>query len=597
MRFIKFAILFIVVFFLLGCTQVNVYPSENEKIKISSIKDTNNDGVPDEYFYEFLEKNISGVSVKRTISSKKAAAGNNLTVVLTIIVENPGAMTKVNINEKITPAISEDLDKIKFSPSGYKILRGEVPFLISWEFSFSGGERIVKTIEYSTVIFQEPTKGWVEKNIFSPEIRVERAEILIFESLKEKNKQIISFFTSFNFYFGLAIYAGFLFFVFLVFLEIFSLILAFFSSLIKKKKFWDEVYKFVGKGKKENTPWIIGGIIFLIVGSAVIIFSSEVEGSEKLGITKRIGANPILSSGSAIIIFGLVSLIYVLFDIIKGKIYGERYFLSDFDILKEKIKIGLEKIKRLEEKIAECSSAGLDTSTESIIYSIEEKRLKKIYGEIDEENYEIYSPIVIKSISDIDSAIESLTTKLEINKNWKNWSKKIDEILMKKDKVKASELEFIPQEWRKWALAKYHGEHLGEAISLKGDVLSRIKIVSIGKGKIERILSDFMASAKMDGTAVVRKDGLIIASKIKEDIDKNLVSAIAAKMIANAEMVSNELDKGSVSYIVLKTTERDTIIYSGEKIILIALVSPTENTGYVISEAEKVVKKLNEIFG
>ncbi len=594
----KIVVLLCMILFLMGCTQVSFYPSEAEKIKISSIKDTNNDGIPDEYYYEFLEKNVSKVSVQRKIFSRRTDFGNNFTVSIVIVVEDPGAMTKVTINEKIPVSVSDDLRKVKFYPPGYKVLRKEVPFVVSWEFSISSEEKIVvKTVEYSTVIFQEPTKGWVEKNIFSPDISVERAEILLLENLKERNKELISLFTSFNFYIGIGIYVGFLFLFFLVFFEVLCLVLAFFSSLSKKRKFWDEVYKFIGKGKKENAPWIIGGMIFLIVGVAVIIFSSEVEGSEKLGVVERIGANPIPSIGSTILVFGLISLIYVLFDIVKGKIYGERYYLSDFDILKEKIKIGLEKIRKLEEKIAECNSMGLDTSIESVVYSIEEKRLKKIYGEIDEENYEMYVPLVTKSISDIDSSIESLSTKLDINKNWRSWSKKIDEILMRKDKVKASDLDFIPAEWRKWALARYHGEHLGEAISLKGDTLSRIKIVSIGKGEIERILSDFMRSAKMDGTAVVRKDGLVIASKIKENIDKNLISAIAAKIIANAEMVSNELDKGSVTHIILKTTEGDTIIYSGEKIILIALVSPAENTGYVVSEAEKVIKKLNEIFG
>jgi len=208
------ALIFIVLLFT-GCTQVSVYPSENEKIKISSIKDTNGDGVPDEYFYDFVEKNVSGVSVKRTISSKKTDLGNNITIVLTIMVQNPGAMTKVTIGEKILPGISSDLDKIRFSPAGYKVVRGEPPFLISWDFSLSGGELLVKTIEYSTVILQEPNKKWVEQNIFSPEIKVERAEILLFESLKEKNNQLLKFFTSFHFYFGLALYGGFLFALFL----------------------------------------------------------------------------------------------------------------------------------------------------------------------------------------------------------------------------------------------------------------------------------------------------------------------------------------------------------------------------------------------
>ncbi|MEM2174397.1 MAG: roadblock/LC7 domain-containing protein [Candidatus Micrarchaeia archaeon] len=580
-------------FYFFGCVQTNVYPSEPEKIERMAIEDTDKDGIPDKYFYEFQPKKIADVSLKRTLLSTKTEKGYNVSIVLTLIVEKPGGMKNVYINEKIP--FSVNLEEINFETKYSKVIRKEIPILVSWEYSFSGGERIVKNIIYSTTILSEPTKACVEKNVFSSEIKVESYEFLLFENLKKIHTNLLSLFTSINFYLGIGVYGGFLFLIFLIALEIFSLFAAFVSSLVKRKKFWDEVYKWIGRGRKENLVWIVGSIVLLFLGAIISVVPKEIEGSEKLGTIERLGSNAINSFGTVIFIFGEVFLIYIVFDALKGKIYGERYFLSEFDVLKGKIKIGFEKLKKLEEKISACNSMNLDTSTESIIHSIEEKRLKKIYAEINEENYEIYAPIVSKSISDIDSAIDGLTTKMEINENWKEWERKIEDILIKKEEVNVEDLTFIPSEWRKWALSKYYGEHLGEALTLKGDTLSRMKIVSVGKGEIERILSDFMGCARMEGTAIVRKDGLIIASKIRKDIDNNLVAAIAAKLVGNAEMVSHELDKGSVSSVILRTKEGDTLISSGEKIILISLISAGENTGYVMSEAEKVIEKLNNM--
>mgnify|MGYP000583686636 CR=1 FL=1 len=110
------------------------------------------------------------------------------------------------------------------------------------------------------------------------------------------------------------------------------------------------------------------------------------------------------------------------------------------------------------------------------------------------------------------------------------------------------------------------------------------------------ILSDFARTAKIEGVALARKDGLVVRSKLPKGIDPNIIAAIGAKVVANAEMVSRELEKGGAKFIHMKASIGDVLIGNGKKIILISLIGKEEELGYLLGEMERVIKKLDELF-
>lgn len=584
---------------LYGCVAKSVYPSESEIIMKESTRDIDKDGIPDQIIYVFSPKIVSNVSIQREIYVERGV-GNIVTVRLTLISEASGQLTDISIDEIISPALTTKFESLNFTTQYSEVARKEPPISVIWKYTFSGNERIVKTIEYSIVVYQDLTRSWIEKNVRSPDLEVGRPDpttLTLFGTFTRANDDLFNALkSSVDFYLAVAIYSAVLFFVFILILEILAVVGAFVAALYKRSGFRGEVYNWIGHGRSDNNLWVGIGVALIIIGSAIIMVTVEAPGSASMSTFVRIGSNLPKGIGSVIVLLGLVSVMYVMLDLVKGIIFGRRYMLGPLDIAKQQLDLLREKLAALEKRIADIAQIGIDTAAEELIHQIENTRAGRVSNEINDENVNLLMPIITKSISDVEAAIDGLNMKQEINAHWPAWSANIDELLSEREHIAPSDLINVPEQWRKWALTRYLGEHIGEAISLERGVLQKMKIAAIGKSEITAILADFMHAAKIEGAAIVRKDGLIISARLPVDVDQNLVAAIAAKVVANAEMVSSELGKGNTNFTVIKASGTETVIYEGHKIILIALVRAGEQTGYVISETERVMQKLNEMF-
>jgi predicted regulator of Ras-like GTPase activity (Roadblock/LC7/MglB family) len=307
----------------------------------------------------------------------------------------------------------------------------------------------------------------------------------------------------------------------------------------------------------------------------------------------RLGSNvPKLIGGFAIAI-GIISLYYSIIDIIKGILFGERYYMTPLDLAKEKIKHATEWVEELENKIMSAVENKIDTETEEVVAQVARKRIERIMMELNQENAEQYLNEINKTINEVQAAIDGLGSKGEMLENWPKWRNEIDELLKQGDSVSISSLTQIPPRWRKWALARYMSEHIGESLTIEEGVLKRIKTVTIDKNEVVLILNGLMSEGRMEGVAAIRKDGLLVASMLPKEIDSNLISAISAKMIANSDMASQEFEKGRTNYILLKGIEGDSVIYVGRKIILLSLLKKGESIGFVISEIAKATEKID----
>jgi predicted regulator of Ras-like GTPase activity (Roadblock/LC7/MglB family) len=593
-----FLIVAIAAVVLSGCVQKNIYPSEKETIDTERLVDTNGDGVPDQAIYVFTPKDVGPVTIKRELLVQRDI-GNTVIVRLNILSKATDKITDVTVREVIPSSLTTTLDRVNFTPKYSELLRREPPITVSWSFTFSGREEVGKTVEYSTVAFQEINKAWVENYAQSPYIEVQVIDpnaVPFFVSVTQLGDNVYGLLkANMDFYIASGIYGALLFVVVLLYLEILSLVAAYAVSLVKRTPLKTEVYNFLGHGRKDNNIWIAAGVGLMIIGSVITLLTAEASGSADLETLLRLGSNIPKTIGAFVIALGVISIYYALIDMVKGALLGERYFMTPLDIARARLRDISGLIDSLEGSIMTSSESGIDTETEEVVADVERRRLERLIKDVSDENAEQYMPQIIKAMSDIQTAVDSLAGKKEVLTDWPVWRTAIDELLLENDKVGPEMLAKIPQRWRRWALARYMAEHLGEAITIDNGALVKIKTVMIEKKEVIQLLNGLMQAGKIEGVAAMRKDGLLIAAMLPKEVDQNMIAAVSAKIIANSEMASIELEKGKTKFVMLKSTNGDTIIYGGRSIVLVALVKTGETIGFVVSEMAKITEKLDSL--
>ncbi|MCX8202577.1 MAG: roadblock/LC7 domain-containing protein [Candidatus Micrarchaeota archaeon] len=597
-RFVLLIIMVLALIFTSGCIQKNIYPSEKETIQTERSVDLNNDGIPDEIIYVFAPKEIQTVTMTREIIVQKNM-GNEVTVKINLVSKATDKITDITLKETIPASLALNLEKLEFVTKYSEILRAEPPITVSWKFTFSGSEDIGKTIIYKTTVFQEINKAWVEKYVQSAYLElstVDPKNVPFFMSVAKFGESVYSVLkANLDFYVASAVYGTMIFIAVLVYLELLALIGAYASSALKKTPLMSEIYNFIGHGRKDNLIWIGTGIFAIVVGLVIIFFTKEIPGSPEMETLVRLGSNVPKLIGAFAISIGIISLYYSILDIIKGAIFGERYYMSPMEMAKEKIKDAMACIDALEDKIMAAAENKIDTESEEIFAQVERKRMERYMQEITQENAEQYLAQINKSIADIQAAIDGLATKGEILNNWPKWRMQIDELLKDNDRVEIGMLKDIPARWRKWALTRYISEHIGESLTIEEGALKRIKAVVIDKNEVTQVLNSLLSGGKIEGVAAVRKDGLLITSMLPKEIDSNLVAAVAAKVIANSDMASMEFEKGQSRYAILKGAEGDALIYNGRSVILVSLIRKGESIGFIVSEMKKAADKLDAL--
>ncbi|VVB73586.1 Roadblock/LC7 domain protein [uncultured archaeon] len=595
---ILFLVVAIAAVVLSGCVQKNVYPSEKETIETERLVDVNGDGVPDQAIYVFASKDVGPVTIKRELLVQRDV-GNTVIVRLNILSKATDKITDVTVREVIPSSLTTTLERVNFTPKYSELLRREPPITVSWKFTFSGREEVGKTVEYSTVAFQEIDKTWVERYAQSPYIEVQVIDpnaVPFFVTVTQFGSNFYGLLkTNMNFYIASGIYGALLFVIVLLYLELLSLVAAYVVSLVKKTPLTTEVYNFLGHGRKDNNVWIAAGVGLMVVGSAIALLTTEAPGSADLETLLRLGSNIPKTIGAFVIAIGVISIYYAAIDVVKGMLLGERYFMTPLDIARARLRDISGMIDSLENSIMTSSESGIDTETEEVVADVERRRLERLIKDVNDENAEQYMPQIAKAISDIQTAVDSLAGKKEVLTDWPVWRNSIDEMLLENDRVGPEMLVKIPQRWRRWALARYMAEHLGEAITIDNGALVKIKTVIVEKKEVIQLLNGLMQAGKMEGVAAMRKDGLLIAAMLPKEVDQNMIAAVSAKVIANAEMASMELERGKTRFVMLKSTSGDTIIYGGRTIVLVALVKSGETIGFVVSEMAKITEKLDSL--
>ena len=116
------------------------------------------------------------------------------------------------------------------------------------------------------------------------------------------------------------------------------------------------------------------------------------------------------------------------------------------------------------------------------------------------------------------------------------------------------------------------------------------------KDRLLGILKSLSSIGDIDGSAIVTRDGLLIASDLPRDLDAETFAAMSATMLGAAETAVGELKKGSVERVIAEGKETKLITKgAGPSAVLVSMVQPNANLGLVLVEMGKASEKIEEV--
>jgi predicted regulator of Ras-like GTPase activity (Roadblock/LC7/MglB family) len=111
------------------------------------------------------------------------------------------------------------------------------------------------------------------------------------------------------------------------------------------------------------------------------------------------------------------------------------------------------------------------------------------------------------------------------------------------------------------------------------------------------VLNDFERNVPhVEATAVVSTDGLVIASRLPDQVEEDRIGAMGAAILAISARSGNELERGVMERVLIEGAAGYILIRSiGEDAILVALVEKDVRLGMLFYEAKKCIQSLNEL--
>lgn len=115
--------------------------------------------------------------------------------------------------------------------------------------------------------------------------------------------------------------------------------------------------------------------------------------------------------------------------------------------------------------------------------------------------------------------------------------------------------------------------------------------------QLDQVLNDFERNVPhVEATAIVSTDGLVIASRLPDQVEEDRVGAMGAAILSISTRSGKELDRGDMLRVLIEGTDGYLLIRSiGEVAILVALVDKKVRLGMLFYECKQCIAKLNEI--
>lgn len=116
------------------------------------------------------------------------------------------------------------------------------------------------------------------------------------------------------------------------------------------------------------------------------------------------------------------------------------------------------------------------------------------------------------------------------------------------------------------------------------------------KEMLEKVLDGLRSVGDIEASAIVSRDGLLMASDMASGINAETFAAMTATMLGAAETAATELGRGLPDRIIVESEETKLIaIGTGPKALLVVMTSPEAGLGLILIELAKAADKIKMI--
>ncbi len=114
--------------------------------------------------------------------------------------------------------------------------------------------------------------------------------------------------------------------------------------------------------------------------------------------------------------------------------------------------------------------------------------------------------------------------------------------------------------------------------------------------KLKEELKKFKKLSGVMGSAIVRRDGLMILSDLSSGVNSKAVAAMSAAIVGTSETASKELKIGDMEEVLIESNKGKLVsIGAGPEAIFVAITKKKINLGLILIEMKKVAEKISKL--
>ena len=115
--------------------------------------------------------------------------------------------------------------------------------------------------------------------------------------------------------------------------------------------------------------------------------------------------------------------------------------------------------------------------------------------------------------------------------------------------------------------------------------------------EVKKILNDLEGKVSdVVGSAVIRTNGLVIASALPSESNERMIAAMSAALLGTSKRSAEALFSGNFRSLNLELDKGNMFLIGAGRVILVAITKKEPNIGLVTLEMEDSSSKISEIF-